>query len=464
MRGYTMTTKRNKYTFGLGTIGRDMLYTMVSMYLMFYLTDVLELPTSAIWWVTLIMLCCRIFDALNDPIMGVVVDNTHSKFGKFKPWIAVGAFSSGIVTILLFTDFGLIDGAYLVMFAILYLFWGITFTMNDISYWSMLPSLSLDQKEREKIGAVARICANIGLFFVVAAIVPITTALGNQFGSLQRGYCAFAVIIVVIMWIGQSITLFGVQEAKVPATSEQEHTTLKNMVEVIFKNDQLLFTAISMALFMIGYDTTTGFGLYYFKYAYGDEGMYSIFAIILGVSQVAALVIFPLFSKKFERKKLYLYATVLVLLGYVIFFFAPTDTMTFIGIAGILIFIGQAFIQLLMLMFLADTVEYGHWKFGKRNDSVTFSIQPFINKMGGAISTGVVGATVIISGIKEADSAADVKESGLLIMKAAMLILPLICIVIGYFIYRSKYKIDTQMYEKIIKELEERSEHTAKKE
>ena len=230
MRGYTMTTKRNKYTFGLGTIGRDMLYTMVSMYLMFYLTDVLELPTSAIWWVTLIMLCCRIFDALNDPIMGVVVDNTHSKFGKFKPWIAVGAFSSGIVTILLFTDFGLIDGAYLVMFAILYLFWGITFTMNDISYWSMLPSLSLDQKEREKIGAVARICANIGLFFVVAAIVPITTALGNQFGSLQRGYCAFAVIIVVIMWIGQSITLFGVQEAKVPATSEQEHTTDRKSV------------------------------------------------------------------------------------------------------------------------------------------------------------------------------------------------------------------------------------------
>lgn len=452
-----MTTKRNKYTFGLGTIGRDMLYTMVSMYLMFYLTDVLELPTSGIWWVTFIMLCCRIFDALNDPIMGVIVDNTHSKFGKFKPWIAIGAFSSGIVTILLFTDFGLIDGAYIVVFAILYLFWGITFTMNDISYWSMLPSLSLDQKEREKIGAVARICANIGLFFVVAAIVPITTALGEKFGSLQRGYCVFAVIIVVIMWIGQSITLFGVQEAKIPASSAEEHTTLKNMVEVIFKNDQLLFTAISMALFMIGYDTTTGFGLYFFKYAYGDENMYSVFAIILGISQITALVLFPLFSKKFERKKLYLYSTILVLVGYIIFFFAPTDTMTFIGAGGILIFIGQAFIQLLMLMFLADTVEYGHWKFGKRNDSVTFSLQPFINKMGGAISTGVVGATVIISGIKDADSAADVTESGLLIMKAAMLILPLICIVIGYFIYRSKYKIDTQMYDKIVSELEERA-------
>lgn len=449
--------KCNKYTFGLGTVGRDMVYSMVSMYLIYYLTDVVELPVSTLWWITAIVLAARIFDALNDPIMGLIVDNTHTRFGKFKPWIALGALLSGAFTVLLFTDFSLTGTAYIAIFAVLYLMWGMSFTANDISYWSMLPSLSLDQKKREEIGSAARICANVGMFFVVAGIVPITQALGEAFGSLQKGYMVFAVMIVAVMWIGQCITLFGVKEPET-LSHEQPHTSLRELVKVIFGNDQLLYTAISMALFMIGYTTTTSFGLYFFKYAYGDENMYSVFAVILGISQIAALTVFPAVSRHFERKQLYGFSTFLVLLGYVVFFFAPLDTMLFIGIAGVLLFVGQAFIQLMMLMFLADTVEYGFWKNGKRNDSITFSLQPFINKMGGAVASGIVSATVIVSGIKEAKTAADVTQEGLFMMKMAMMVLPLVCIVAGYLLYLRKYKIDSALYKQMMRELKERGD------
>lgn len=451
------SSKQNHWNFGLGTIGRDMLYSMVSMYLIYYLTDILELSTSTLWWITGILLFSRIYDAVDDPVMGFLVDNTHSKYGKFKPWIAIGALVSGILTILIFTDLGLTGATYIICFAVIYLLWGISYTVNDIAYWSLLPSLSLDQKEREKIGAIARICANIGLFSVVALVVPVTTALGKALHSPQKGFFVFSIIVVGIMWLGQCITLFGVKESQ-EFCQKEEHTSLKDMAKAIFKNDQLLFTAIAMALFMIGYMTTTSFGIYYFKYAYGKEEMYSIFAIILGLSQIAALVIFPILSKRFERKNLYTAATILVVAGYVVFFFAPTNTMVFIGIGGVLIFAGQAFIQLIMLVFLADTVEYGQWKLGKRNDSITFSVQPFIYKMGGAIASGIVGAVVIISGIKDADSAVDVTSQGLLLMKIAMLILPLICILTGYVIYRRKYKIDSKLYASIIKDLEDRGE------
>ncbi|HPJ22540.1 MAG TPA: glycoside-pentoside-hexuronide (GPH):cation symporter, partial [Clostridia bacterium] len=435
-----MNSNRNRYTFGLGTIGRDMLYSLISMYLIFYLSDIVNLSNSVLWWVTAIIMGARIFDALNDPIMGVIVDNTRSRFGKFKPWITIGAFASGIFTILLFTDFQLNGTAFILLFAFLYVMWGISFTANDISYWSMLPSLSTDQKEREKIGAFARICANIGLFMVVAGIVPLTTAIGDATGSMKTAYFIFTLVVVAVMWIGQSITVFGVKEKK-DQFKVEEKTTLRGMVRAIFKNDQLLYTAIAMALFMIGYVTTTGFGLYYFKYAFGDEGMYSIFAVILGVAQITALAIFPLFSKKFNRKKLYTGATIFVFAGYGVFFFSPMN-MIFIGIAGLLLFLGQAFIQLLMLMFLADTVEYGQWKLGRRNESVTFALQPFINKMGGAIASGIVGATIIISGINEAETAADVTAGGLLTLKMAMFVLPLLFILAGYIIYMAKYKID----------------------
>ena len=451
------TSKRNRLTFGLGTIGRDMVYSLISMYLIFYLTDVINLPTSVMWWVAGIILAARIFDAFNDPVMGFIVDNTHTRWGKFKPWIAIGAILTSVFTVLLFADFSLSGGAFVGIFAVVYILWGISFTANDISYWSMLPALSIDQKEREKIGAIARICANGGMFFVVAGIVQLTALLGQRFGSLQKGYFVFAIIVTAIMAAGQCITLFGVKEAKI-VTGQRQSTPLRELLSVIYKNDQLFVTAIAMSLFMIGYVTTTSFGLYFFKYAYGDEGMYPIFALVLGVSQITALSVFPLFSKRFDRKTLYTAAISLIVTGYIIFFFAPTTSMLFIGAAGILLFIGQSFVQLLMLMFLADSVDYGHWKLGKRNDSITFSLQPLINKMGGAISSGVVSAVIIVSGIKDAESAADVTNEGLLLMKIAMLLFPLLCIVTSYIIYRKKYIIDSRFYERILSELRERGE------
>ena len=447
-------TKRNynRYMFGLGTIGRDMLYTIVSMYLLFFLTDILDLPDSTMWWMTGAMTILRVFDAVNDPIMGFLVDNTRSRFGKFKPWIVIGGIVGGFLTVLLFFDFGLKGAGYVTMFIVIYLLWDFTYGANDIAYWSMLPSLTLDQKEREKTGSFARICANIGLFTTVVAILPFTNSLGGD----KRAWQITAIVIVLITWAFLMFTVFGVKEDK-NINVKQEPTSLKEMFSILFKNDQLLFTAISMALFMIGYCTTTSFGVYFFKYAFKDEGMYSVFAAILGVSQLAALAVFPLFSKKYSRKTLYAFATILVVAGYVIFFFSPMD-MLFIGAAGILLFTGQAFIQLLMLMFLTDTVEYGQWKLGRRNESITFSVQPFINKIGGAIANGIVGVTLIVSGINAAKSPEDVTDSGLLIMKLAMLILPLIFIVSGYIIYHKKFKIDKQMYDSIISELGARGE------
>jgi melibiose permease/lactose/raffinose/galactose permease len=445
-------SKRNRWTFGLGTIGRDMVYSLISMYLIFYLTDVIALSTGTLWFVAGIILIARVYDAANDPVMGFIVDNTRSRWGKFKPWIAIGAALSAVFTVLLFTDFGLEGGAFIGVFAVFYLMWGMSYTANDISYWSLLPALSFDQKEREKIGAIARICANVGLFFVVAGIVPLTALLGEKLGSLQKAYFIFAFAAASLMVTGQCITLFGVKESGLVVDKGQS-TPLRELFRIIIKNDQLFFTAVAMSLFMIGYTTTTSFGLYFFKYAYGDEGMYAIFAFVLGVSQITALAIFPLFSKRFERKTLYTAAIVLIVTGYIIFFFAPTSTMLFIGAAGILLFTGQSFVQLLMLMFLADSVDYGHWKLGKRNDSITFSLQPFINKMGGAIASGVVSVVIIVSGIKEAETAADVSATGLLLMKIAMLVFPPLCIAASYIIYRKKYKIDSKFYEQILSDL-----------
>ncbi len=452
----TKLDRRNKYCFGLGTIGRDMFYSLESMYLLYFLTEIRQLDDAMLALVGGILTVLRIVDAFNDPITGVIIDNTRTRWGKFKPWMVIGAVVSSLCMLALFGDLPVTGVTYAVIFGISYVLWDIFYGVNDIAYWTQLPALSLDQRSRESMGAFARICANVGMFSVVVGVLPVTSMMTDAMGGNGKlAWFVFAVIVCIIMIGFQLITVFGVKENR--TFKEEQSTSLKELGRILFKNDQLFWTAVSMALFMIGYCTTTSFGTYYFKYAYGDEGMYSVFAAVLGVSQLAALFVFPKVAAKVSRKKLYTVSTVLVLLGYVIFFFAPVNMIP-IAVAGVLLFVGQAFIQALMLMFLADTIEYGQWKLGKRNDSVTFSVQPFINKIGAAIATGVVTVTLIISGINEAESAAAVTPEGLWIMKAAMMIFPLIAIAVGYFVYLRKYKIDAKFYDKIVSDLKERGD------
>ena len=472
--------KRNRYCFGLGTLGRDGVYTLISMYFITYLTEVVGLLDHELAIIGTIIVACRIFDALNDPIMGTIVDNTSTRWGKFKPWIFGGTIAAGIMTILLFADFGLEGNSYIVYIGIIYLLWGISYTTNDISYYSLMPAISKDQKVREGIGNVVRICANVGMF----SVVLLYTMVPDLFGMApKKSYFVFTVILVAVMWLFQMFTVFGVKEDR-SSLKYQERTTLKGMCKALFKNDQLMITALAMALFMIGYCTTTSFGVYYFKYAYKDEGTYMVFAAVLGVAQLTALALFPKFSAKFKRKQIYFGAMLTVVISYIIFFLS-FEKLGLIVVAGLGLFFAQAMIQLLMLLFLADAVEYGEWKLGKRNESVSFAVQPFINKLGGALGTAVVTATLIISGINpiskqitEIEDAIDgmtdpaaiaaaqaeidalingVVGSPIWIMKIAMLILPLICILAGFIIYHKKFKIDEEYYAKIVADLEERN-------
>lgn len=450
---------KNRYGYGVGTIGRDAVYTLISMFQMFYLTDILKISNRALGILTIFLIFSRIYDGVNDPIMGIIVDNTKSKYGKFKPWMFIGAILSGIFAIVMFTDFTLSETGFIFMFCISYLLFEMAFTANDIAFWSMLPALSQEQEERSRIGAFARICANIGMFAMVVSIIPLTNFMSTRFNiSMQKSYFFLTVSAVVVMWIFQAIMLLLVKEQIVVDDTVKEKTKFKDVLTIIFKNDQLVWIGISMTLFMIGYLTTTSFGVYYFKYIYGDENMYSLFTIVLGVSQLSALALSPLMSKRFNRNQLYTISTLLVVAGYVIFFFAPTHTMLFIGIAGVLMFVGQAIIQLLMLMFITDTVEYGEYKFKRRNESVTLALQTFIYKVGSAGASGMVGFILLTSKMREATLASDMTDSGIFIFKMGMMIVPLILIVIGFIIYKRKFIIDEQYFKYLVEQLQKRRE------
>ncbi|HKL61527.1 MAG TPA: MFS transporter, partial [Acholeplasma sp.] len=223
-----MKKNRNILAFGIGTLGRDMTYTLISMYLTYYLTDVLDLSNHSLSIFTILIVSIRVFDAFNDPFMGVIVDNTKTKYGKFKPWIFIGLIGAAIATLLMFYPNKPSGNMLFVGFFLAYLLWEVFYTMNDIAYWSMMPALSSESKEKEKIGASARIFANIGLFFVVGTLVPLTNYFASLFdGDLQKGYFLYAVLLVTFMVIFQLVTIFFVKEKN---TFEiKEKTKVKDM-------------------------------------------------------------------------------------------------------------------------------------------------------------------------------------------------------------------------------------------
>lgn len=447
---------RNVWGFGLGTLGRDMLAALVAMYLMFYLTEVVDISASAVVAVTIIMVVMRVFDAVNDPVMGIIVDNTRSRWGKFKPWIAIGALAWAAASILMFADWGLEGTTFLIMFTVVYLLWEIAYTVNDISYYGMLPSLSRDRKQRERIGVVARICANVGLFSLVVGVLPITKALAEWTGSLQRGWFTLAVILSIVMVAFQATTLVVAKEEV--RIEEPAMTPLRELFSVIVRNDQLLWVTFAMMTFMTGYLVTTSLGIYYFRYVYGNEDMYSIFAAVLGVTQIVGLAVFPLVARFLTRRQIHLVATALCVSGFALFFFADSS-MLLIGVAGVLLFSGQAFIQLLMLLFIADCVEYGEWKLGRRNESITVSLQPFIYKGSNALASGIVGLTLLASGIASLSSDSDasaIGDSGVLVVKVAMMVVPMVLTALSWLILRTKYRIDEPTYARIVSDLKER--------
>ena len=208
---------------------------------------------------------------------------------------------------------------------------------------------------------------------------------------------------------------------------------------------------------MLGYGTTGAFGWYFFKYAYGDEAVFPAFALFVGLGQIAGLATFPLARRRWSRGQLFTWSTALIVVTYAVFFVAPMNIVVLGGLAFVMFFLAS-FIMLLMLVFQADTIEYGQWKLGQRNGAVTFALQPFINKVSGALNTAVVGMVAILSGINEAATPAEVSDGGRLLVKMAMLVVPACFIAASWLVWRRKFIIDEALHTRIVGELDLRGD------
>ena len=404
---------KNMLMFSLGTIGRDFLYFLFNSFLMTFILFTKTIDNKMLTAVGAIIVVARIFDALNDPIMGGIVENTRTKWGKYKPWQLLGAVLTGAVIISVFCV--KLDGwSYIGFLAFAYLMFSITFTMNDISYWGMLPSLTSDEHERNKLTSCAQLLASAGVGLASLLIPLFTTGSLAKWGA-PTGYKVIGIISAVLMVLFQLFTILGVKEKPLPPIKpdKSDRLTLKKMFQTIAKNDQLLWCALIMLIFSIGTGVVGG-GLLtmYVYFEFGYEGGYTLL-IGLGYGIISTLftATYPWLSKKFGRNKILYSAGIATVFGYalmLIFALAiPTGSpkssewfakFILIAVAYAIIGYGAGF-YMIMVINMANTVEYNEWKYGQRNESLIFSLRPFTAKLSSALTQALVIGVYAVASI-----------------------------------------------------------------
>lgn len=386
--GEYKTTWREKLGYGVGAIGLDLSYGMFYSYLSYYLSSVLGLKEG---FLLLLTPLARIWDGINDPMMGTIVDNTKTKMGKYRPWIVIGSLSNAVVLTLLFTSFGMSGTRLYIYIGFMYILWGMTNTMADIPYWSMVPSFTSDPKDRNLVATVARTFSGIGqglITILTPIILPmLSTGMKTDKGYSASGFSRWAMICAVALVLFSTICVLSTKERHVVYNNEK--FSFKQMFKVVAGNDQLVVFMIFAMLSNAGWYLTSGTAVYYFTDVLGEPKAQSLFSTIGAVGSAAGLLVIPILSKKFTKRTIYIISLGMAILGYILMYiFGPLLKITIaLDISYIISSIGISSMFVAQTIFLADIVDYGEYKNGKRNESITFSMKGFLQKMAYTIQT-----------------------------------------------------------------------------
>lgn len=366
-------SRRNLWAYPVGTVGRDMAGCMFTNYLLTYVLFTKTLTSVQFACISVIMVAARVFDAFNDPIMGNVVEATRTRWGKFKPWIAIGGVLSVIVFITSFST-TLQGWAYVAAFGLLYFAYSVVFTMNDIAYWGMVPALARRADDRNRLTSRTVLFAGVGQF-LGGIVVPTFTA-GSLVigGNAVTAYRAVVLIVCAAFTATQLITLLVVREPSARDEAPAEKVGIRKAFSTIARNDQLVWCAVVFLIFSVA-QTLMGGGLSvtYLYFEFGYNGLLlSIFSILGNVAGAVLMLVFAALSGRFTRAQLMKAGAFGAAAGYLCIMlsglFIPREMwalkFTMLTVSNLFAFLGQTLVYLIMIICIANTVEYNEWKNG----------------------------------------------------------------------------------------------------
>ena len=417
-------------------IFRDACYALIGTFLMQYAITSGVLSTNPAEFqsqygvITIAMMIALVWDGINDPIMGFILEKCHFKSGKFRPWIQIGATGNAVVVALMFICPMLFPGlrgwGYVGFMIAMYVLWDTCFTMNDIGYWSMLPALTNDPEQRAKLTTQTAIAASIGTFFMNIAMFVLP---GIGLGSTMQMYMIAGIAIAVLFLASQTLVFLKCKERARDAEQDEisEKSSILDLFRVVIKNKELLYAAIGMFLYYFASFILTGIGQNYFYITYGYGGnmggmVATVISVFYVLGTIVAQALYPMMAKKLPKKKILTIVTLVTVVAYVLFFFLafpingdkplawntpdPTNgfawvfggTMSLLYIFCFIFFGASGIFYLVCLVMFQDAIDYGEWKNGERKESICFAWRPLDVKLASGLNRGLQFAVYGITG------------------------------------------------------------------
>ena len=464
----TKSTLTSRIAYAFGNVGQSAFYNALSTYFIVYVTSSLfsgvdkALATKLIGIITGLVVVIRIAEIFIDPLLGNIVDNTNTKWGRFKPWQLIGGTVSAVLLVLVYTGlFGLVNvntTLFIVLFVITFVVLDVFYSLRDISYWGMIPALSSDSHERSTYTALGSFTGSIGYNGITVVVIPIvsyfTWTLTGAKGEGQAGWTSFGIIVGLLGILTAWTVAFGTKESTNALRAKaQKNGNPLEAFKALFQNDQLLWVALSYLLYAIANVATTGVLMYLFKFILDNSAAYSVVGVVSVVAGIVMAPLYPVLNRRIPRRYLYLGGMVLMVIGYLLFIINPTS-LPVVTVGLVFFYLPQTFIQMTAILSLTDSIEYGQLKNGKRNEAVTLSVRPMLDKIGGALSNGITGFIAVAAGMTGNATAADMTPSNIHTFEICAFYVPLILIVLSLLVFMFKVKIDEKMHAKIVKELE----------
>lgn len=459
---------KGKIAYGIGAIGKDMVYALSSAYIIYYYQDVLGI--SAVF-VGMILLIARVFDAVNDPMMGIVVAKTKTRWGRLRPWIFGGTILNAFILYALFSAPGSLgEKGLMVWFAVIYILWGTTYTLMDIPYWSMIPAVTKTPKERENLSVIARSCAGVGSAIITIGTMLIVGMLGGGDTSANEiiGFRRFSLIIAIFFVIASTITCVGIKEKRSDNTNT---STIKDMFRALISNDQAISVVVTIVCVNTALYVTSNLIIYFFKYDIGGGVVgwktdYTLFTAFGGGMQILSMMLFfPLLRKLLKAMDVFKLSLGMAITGYLVILLlsitGAAGNIFLLLIPGFLVFSGNGMLTVLTTMFLANTVDYGELKNGTRDESVIFSMQTFVVKLASGVAALISSVGLAAIGLKgnSGDGVGVVQSAGTIMgLRLTMTVFPIVVLVFAYFYFTKKYKLSEEKLEEISIELKKKNE------
>lgn len=463
----------SRICYAIGNLGQAAFYNALSTYFVtYYAAQTLfrdyeaSEATAMIGIITALVFIIRIVEIFIDPLLGNLVDNTTSRFGRFKPWQVIGGVGSSILLFAIFTGlFGLVNvnkGVFIVVFIIVFVVLDVLYSLRDISYWGMIPALSSSSQERSVYTALGTFTGSVGYNGVTSIVVPVVGFFGAIAGAgseSQEGWTGFGAVIAILGIVTCLAVAIGTREEESLLRDAGDKSNPLEAFQAIVRNDQLLWVSLSYVLYSIANVATTGFMIYLFKFILRLPDSYSMVGIIAFVIGLAVTPLYPAINRRVPRRYLYLSGMVLMAAAYVLFILFSANVVV-VFIALVLFYLPATCIQMTAILTITDSVEYGQWKTGRRNEAVTLSVRPMLDKIAGALSNSIVGFVAIAAAMTNDVDPDLLTVANVETFKTAAFYVPLAVIVLSFVVFATKVSLSEKKHGEIVSELEKSMVHS----